>query len=51
MGIVDKAKQAAIAATVTKALDYLEKEHRMAGLQDREMRSVTPSRQRTTGIS
>ena len=24
MGIVDKAKQAAIAATVTKALDYLE---------------------------
>ena len=26
MGIVDKAKQAAIAATVTKALDYLEKD-------------------------
>ena len=66
MGIVDKAKQAAIAATVTKALDYLEKDpetnipkimemvekdHRMAGMQDREMRSVTPSRQRTTGIS
>ena len=78
MGIVDKAKQAAIAATVTKALDYLEKDpetnipkimemvdkvtpdgwyagqrnaHRMAGMQDREMRSVIPSRQRTTGIS
>ena len=26
MGIVDKAKQAAITATVTKALDYLEKD-------------------------
>ena len=66
MGIVDKAKQAAIAATVTKALDYLEKDPetnipkimemvdkvtRMAGMQDREMRSVIPSRQRTTGIS
>ena len=26
MGIVDKAKQAALTATVTKALDYLEKD-------------------------
>ena len=66
MGIVDKAKQAAIAATVTKALDYLEKDPETnipkimemvdkvtpdGCMQDREMRSVTPSRQRTTGIS
>ena len=54
MGIVDKAKQAAIAATVTKALDYLEKDPETNIPKIMEMVdkvSVTPSRQRTTGIS
>ena len=67
MGIVDKAKQAAIAATVTKALDYLEKDPetnipKIMEMVDkvtpdgwyagqRKCDTVTPSRQRTTGIS
>ena len=65
MGIVDKAKQAAIAATVTKALDYLEKDPetnipKIMEMVDKvtpdgwyagQRNAVIPSRQRTTGIS
>ena len=57
MKLMDKAKQAALAAAVKTGLGYLEKDpevnlYRMAGMSHREMQSVMQSRIRTaTGIN
>ena len=67
MKLMDKAKQAALAAAVKTGLSYLEKDpevnipklmelvdklYRMAGMSHREMQSVMQSRIRTaTGIN